>query len=97
MKVRFLLLIGSVLMACTNKYENTENIAADYLVIPNPVSLTPADGKFEVTQKTKIVTTDSLMDEADYLAGLLKKAIESEPVITAANEPDNNIQLQLDP
>ncbi len=60
-----------LLFACSDPYQNIENLKEDYPIIPKPNELTIYKGRFLLNSKTKIIcSVPSLQQEADYLSSL---------------------------
>jgi hexosaminidase len=94
MKIHLLLLICILSFSCTNPYKVNQNSASDYLIIPKPVSLEIAKGKFLITAKTKISATSDLENEGLYLSSLLSHVAKIDvPFDIASN---GNIELRID-
>ncbi|TVZ60402.1 hexosaminidase [Flavobacteriaceae bacterium MAR_2010_105] len=94
MKTTLLLLTTVLLLSCVNPYQDTQNVASDYQIIPKPVSLEMQNGRFLINSKTKISAVSELENEAHYLADLLSHL--SNTAITFELGSSGNIQLKLD-
>ncbi|MCX2678392.1 beta-N-acetylhexosaminidase [Galbibacter sp. EGI 63066] len=95
-KVAILLFVLSV-CACSNKHKEAKNVASDYNIIPKPVSMVPADGKFLVDAETIVSGNASLEKEGAYLAQLLSIASGHEISFNPEGDRvDNAIVIQTD-
>ena len=96
MKLFFILALAFIsCLSCENKYQNVENKAEDYVIIPKPVLLEAQKGRFLIDHKTKISGTESLSNEGDYLARLLSIAIDG-TIEYISQETEGNIILEID-
>ncbi|KAB7529677.1 family 20 glycosylhydrolase [Flagellimonas olearia] len=69
-------------MACTGKYDNVQNTAEDYQVIPKPAELTMQVGKFVIDGGTSISAAEGLNEEATFLAESIQQLTQVSPSIT---------------
>ncbi|WOD42688.1 beta-N-acetylhexosaminidase [Hwangdonia lutea] len=94
MRISIIALICLLSFSCSNKYKDVANTEADYQVIPKPQTLNMQTGKFLVDANTKIVGTEALKNEGEFLAGLLSAATGA--TVGFSTEGQGNITLKLD-
>ncbi|MCF7567873.1 beta-N-acetylhexosaminidase [Sabulilitoribacter arenilitoris] len=94
MRILMIAIICLLSFSCTNKYKNLANTAEDYQVIPKPQKLDMLTGKFLVDGNTKIVGSEVLKNEGEFLAGMLSAATGNS--INFYSEGSGNITLKLD-
>ena len=90
--VIFIVIIAT---ACTNPNKDIVNSEKDYQIIPKPVKLEMANGRFVVDSKTKITGDKSLENEGKFLAEMLSTVSDATVPFEAGNN-NANIVLQLD-
>lgn len=77
-----ILMIGVVLaISCKGKYENFQNMASDYPIIPKPVVLTMKTGRFVLDESTTIAASEGLDGETSFLSESIKQLASIEPKI----------------
>ena len=77
-------------ISCKNPYAEVVNTESDYHIVPRPVNLTPATGRFVLDEVVYIVTDSETMTEAEYLRGLLTEMLPGSEVRLAAT-PEKGI------
>lgn len=92
MKISVIAFISLLTFSCTNKYKDIANTDQDYQIIPKPVSLETANGRFLVDNNTKVSADKDLENEGAYLAEMLSHASSA----TVSTGEAGNIQLKLD-
>ncbi len=97
----FLLLLIMISSCETGKsyteYKDVENTPEDYAIIPLPVNMNTAKGRFLVDDNTHIVTEDTLSKEAAFLDEMLSTASGFKIETTTSTEKnDHVIVLKLD-
>ncbi len=85
--------------SCSNEFKEYQNTASDYQIIPKPLKLEPAQGRFLINEKTTIIGDAALSNEIDYVSEMLKTA--SGYAINVSNKKSdqhkkNSITLVLD-
>ncbi|UZH55423.1 beta-N-acetylhexosaminidase [Salinimicrobium tongyeongense] len=79
------------------EYKDVENTPKDYSVIPLPVRMNTAPGRFVIDEHTRIVASDSLVPEANFLSQLLSGASGFKlETVTSGKAGDHVIILKLD-
>lgn len=96
MKQLIFLLSCVLIVSCANPNQEVINTEEAYQIIPKPTKLTIAKGQFPVTADTRIVGSEELMQEADYLAAMFHTASGHQIDIDLSASPKNNIVLLLD-
>ena len=92
-----IVLIGLVcLCSCSNRYQEVENEAHDYQIVPKPDKLTMGKGRFLINSNTKIISNVSLTGEATYLSEMIAKGSNKKLEILAEGSANGNINLKLD-
>ncbi len=94
MKIKLLAIICLLAFSCSNKYKDVANSEQDYQIIPKPVSLETAKGRFLVDSDTKIFGAPELENEGEYLAEMLSYAANVNATFEAGSS--GNIELRLD-
>ncbi len=94
MRILLILFIAIIATSCTNPNKDIINSEKDYQIIPKPVKLEIAKGRFVVDSKTKITGDKSLENEGDFLAEMLSTVSNTDVKFDANN--NGNIVLQLD-
>ncbi|RYC50678.1 beta-N-acetylhexosaminidase [Flagellimonas olearia] len=90
---KVIIAVGAIfIMACTGKYDNVQNTAEDYQVIPKPAELTMQVGKFVIDGGTSISAAEGLKEEATFLAESIQQLTQVSPSIT---DQKANIALAL--
>jgi len=90
---KVIIAVGAIfIMACTGKYDNVQNTAEDYQVIPKPAELTMQVGKFVIDGGTSISAAEGLNEEATFLAESIQQLTQVSPSIT---DQKANIALTL--
>ncbi|WP_211372158.1 beta-N-acetylhexosaminidase [Flagellimonas olearia] len=80
---KVIIAVGAIfIMACTGKYDNVQNTAEDYQVIPKPAELTMQVGKFVIDGGTSISAAEGLNEEATFLAESIQQLTQVSPSIT---------------
>lgn len=80
---KVIIAVGAIfIMACTGKYDNVQNTAEDYQVIPKPAELTMQVGKFVIDGGTSISAAEGLKEEATFLAESIQQLTQVSPSIT---------------
>jgi hexosaminidase len=97
MKNLIVLISLACLFSCSNKYQDAENTADDYPIIPKPENLMMGKGRFLISSNTKIICDTSLRQEALFLSELLGDALGTKLLVDSGAATKNNITLQLDP
>lgn len=83
--------------SCKNPYSEIENQAADYHVVPLPVELTQAKGRFVLNDEVVIISDSATLPEAEYLKEMLGSREGSvAPEIIASGSSDGAVILQID-
>lgn len=96
MKIIISLVIATVLLSCTGKYNDVKNTENDYLVIPKPQNLTIEKGRFWLKKSTKINADVSLINEATYFAEIINNATGFNLNVEAGDSNVGDIQFVLD-
>ena len=78
------------------EYKDLENSPEDYAIIPLPVEMETAPGRFLIDDETRIVSSDELSQEAVYLSKMLSQASGYDIGITSNEDADHVISLSLD-
>ncbi|TDU39816.1 hexosaminidase [Gelidibacter sediminis] len=94
MRLLVILCLYVLSISCSNKYKEAVNSDKDYAIIPKPLAMETAKGKFLVDKNTKIYGEASLAKEGQFLAALLEAATGQEILFTEGKK--GNIQLKLD-
>ena len=94
MRIILLVCICLVSISCANKYKTMVNSAQDYQIIPKPVSLETADGKFVVNSKTAVTAPEVLENEGQLLVEMISLA--SGVDVPFEINGSGNIHLNLD-
>ena len=96
MKYFFLSIAVVFLVSCgqKNPYAETENVEADYPVIPAPQKLEIQKGRFWVNNKTTIYASEGLENEAKFLQEYLKELTGIE-VKTSNGKAENSNAIVL--
>ncbi|MBJ6366914.1 beta-N-acetylhexosaminidase [Snuella sedimenti] len=81
-------------ISCSNKYKEVANTDQDYPIIPKPLVMEMAKGRFLVDKNTKVSGDASLEKEGQFLADMLGAATGLD--ISFSEGSQGNIQLQLD-
>ena len=97
MKNLIVLISLACLFSCSNKYQDAENTADDYPIIPKPENLMMGKGRFLISSNTKIICDTSLRQEALFLSEMLGDALGTKLLVDSGAATKNNITLQLDP
>ena len=84
-------------ISCVGKYQHTVNAEDAYQIIPAPSNLTIQNGRFLLSDETRIIGTEELVWEAEYLSDLLSAAVGGALKIDASGNEARNITLRLDP
>lgn len=71
MRVTILAIVCLLTISCSNKYKDLVNSEEEYQIIPKPVLLETLNGQFLLDASTKISGTVELVNEGEYLAGLV--------------------------
>lgn len=80
---KVIIAVGAIfIMACTGKYDNVQNTAEDYQVIPKPAELTMQVGKFVIDGSTTISASEGLKEEAAFLAESIQQLTQVSPSVT---------------
>jgi hexosaminidase len=80
---KVIIAVGAIfIMACTGKYDNVQNTAEDYQVIPKPAELTMQVGKFVIDGSTSISAAEGLKEEAAFLAESIQQLTQVSPSVT---------------
>ncbi|MCR9265312.1 MAG: beta-N-acetylhexosaminidase [Flavobacteriaceae bacterium] len=80
---KVIIAVGAIfIMACTGKYDNVQNTAEDYQVIPKPAELTMQVGKFVIDGSTSISAAEDLKEEAAFLAESIQQLTQVSPSVT---------------
>jgi hexosaminidase len=94
MKASILFFITILFFSCDSPHKNYENTIADYQIIPKPVSLQMASGRFIINSETTVSSSSNLENEGTYLADLLSHL--SNTKISYQTGTTGNIQLKID-
>ena len=100
MKSFFALCALLFLFSCTNALKEHQNSADDYAVIPKPMELTQANGRFLIDDNISIHGSQSLNNEMVFLNEiLLNNTGQSAAILLddAASKTSKNIYLNLNP
>ncbi len=95
MRKILVLFIAIIATSCTNPNKDIVNAEQDYQIIPQPVKLEMANGRFVVDSKTKVTGEKSLKNEGNFLAEMLS-TVSNVDVLFEADDAKANIILQLD-
>jgi hexosaminidase len=80
---KVIIAVGAIfIMACTGKYDNVQNTAEDYQVIPKPAELTMQVGKFVIDGGTSINAAEGLKEEAAFLAESIQQLTQVSPSVS---------------
>lgn len=80
---KVIIAVGAIfVMACTGKYDNVQNTAEDYQVIPKPAELTMQVGKFVIDGGTSINAAEGLKEEAAFLAESIQQLTQVSPSVS---------------
>ena len=71
MRLTILAIVCLLTISCSNKYKDFVNSEEEYQIIPKPVLLETLNGQFLLDASTKISGTVELVNEGEYLAGLV--------------------------
>ncbi|MDO5977366.1 beta-N-acetylhexosaminidase [Flavivirga spongiicola] len=93
-RLSIIALISLLSFSCSNKYKEVVNAEQDYQIIPKPLKMELLTGKFLVDSNTKIVSSEVLKNEGEFLAGMLSAATGE--TVAFSSEGKGNIELKLD-
>ena len=93
-RLSIIALISLLSFSCSNKYKEVVNTEQDYQIIPKPLKMELLTGKFLVDSNTKIVSSEVLKNEGEFLAGMLSAATGE--TVAFSSEGKGNIVLKLD-
>lgn len=82
--------------SCSNSHQNTVNTVEAYQIIPKPMQLTIANGRFLINSRTHIICNSALAQEGEYLSEMLQRPLGITMAIDSIGTSKDNIQLQLD-
>lgn len=74
MRLTIITLLCCLSISCSNKYKEAANSDQDYAIIPKPLSMEMATGKFLIDSNTKVAGDASLEKEGQLLADMLGAA-----------------------
>ncbi len=89
-------LIMFILLGLVNCKQAQEESVQNFIIIPQPVEITPTAGVFQLNSRTKITCDEELRSKAEQLAGFLKPATGYNLPITGIGKRKNVISLSLD-
>ncbi|MFC4097239.1 beta-N-acetylhexosaminidase [Euzebyella saccharophila] len=95
MKRTFTIFCLAILCACTNKYKEIENKTEDYALVPKPVELTTAKGRFPIGSGMSIFASPELQKEAEWFSQGITN-LGGKPLQKTESASDADIVLQLD-
>ena len=94
MRLSILAFICLLTFSCTNKYKEVVNNSTEYPIIPKPVKMEMASGKFLVDGNTSISGSAELTNEGTFLANIFGAAIGSS--LEYSGSTNGDIQLVID-
>ncbi len=97
MRLFIIAIITTLGLSCSNPYKDTINTPKDYQIIPQPISIKMANGRFLINDNTKIAYAPDLQNEAKYLAEFLGTLSgKTVSVVSDDKKTEGNIVLELD-
>ncbi|MGI9530176.1 beta-N-acetylhexosaminidase [Lutimonas sp.] len=96
MKNLLILFISALIFSCSEKYQDTVNVAGDYQIIPKPEYLKAANGRFLLAPDTKIISDSVLLGEAAYLKESIENSSGRKIQIGSTEAKRNVIILEVD-
>jgi len=95
MRITLLMIVSFLTISCSDKYKDTVNTAQEYPIIPKPVVMEIATGKFLVDARTRIFGESSLKKEGEFLAELLS-SVSKKKIQFSSVGLKGSIELKLD-
>ena len=86
----FIFLFQTILLMQSEEGKAFQNSVENYGIVPRPVSIKKADGRFIINEQTKIVTTGDLENEKDFLIEILNPSKDFD-----LTEGDRMIHLKI--
>ncbi|MGB3775864.1 MAG: beta-N-acetylhexosaminidase [Leeuwenhoekiella sp.] len=99
MRLLFCFSLMLFMLSCKSDQQLVSHEETDYAIIPQPVSLVPGSGYFEIKHSTVVTGDEGLQAEVDFIATLLKQStgLSIASQLGAKNQKRNTISLRLNP